>query len=64
MKSCRRRASSISAEAGSVIGDAAVRAKAVGGGHAEAVVGVVVACSCGGGESVVSQTGTLPGASW
>ena len=55
MQTGTRRASGIATETGSVVGDGTVLLKAVGGRHAEAVVGVVGAWCCGGGDSVEVQ---------
>ena len=43
MQTCNIRASGITAETGSFVRDGAIRMKAVGSGHAEAVLGVVTA---------------------
>ena len=43
MQTCYIRASGITAETGSFVRDGAIRVKAVGSGHAEAVLGVVAA---------------------
>ena len=64
MKSCNRRASGLTTETGSIVGGGAIRVKAVGSGHAEAVVGVPVACLGGGDGSVIFQTVASPMASW
>ena len=58
--------SDIPADTGSIVGSGTVRVGAVGGGHAETVVGFLPAWPWGGGDSVVFQMGRLrvPGASW
>ena len=62
MQSGTRRTSGVPTDTGSIIGDAAVRVKAAGGGHAKAVE---VAFHCGGDVSVVFQTTVAtPEASW
>ena len=56
--------SDIPADTGSIVGSGTVRVGAVGGGHAETVLGVLPAWPCGGSDSVVFQIGRVPGASW
>ena len=56
MQTCNIRASGITAETGSFVRDGAIRVKAVGSGHAEAVLGVVVALHSVGGITIEFQT--------